>query len=574
MLLFGLPCLVWGQSCPDWPQQRLQREVTALAQQVAGWDHAYYQQGNSLIEDEVYDGLLRQLQHWQGCLQPITEDLPASPIAAPLRPYSPLVSRTVAAAQLPANGKIAHPVAHTGLHKLVDQAAVAQWMAGRQDLWLQPKVDGVAVTLVYRQGRLVSAISRGDGQHGENWLAKVQQIPAIPKYLPQAPAELVLQGELFLAVKQHRQQLHGGINARAKVAGLLMRSVATAQLSQLNFFPWAWPDGPESMSERLQQLAAFGFTLPQRYSISVSSVAEVEHWRREWFNAPLPFVTDGVVLHQGRTPAGRYWPAKPADWAVAWKYPVLQQVASVKQIEFTVGRTGKIAVVLQLEPIRIDDKTVKRVSLGSLSVWRQRDILPGDQIAIGLSGHGIPHVKQVVWRTQQRAPVLAPDPAAYHALSCFTWQRNCRQQFLARLVWLSGSQGLQIKGLSRAGWQQLIDGGLVDNLLSWLDISPAMLNQLPGLSAKRAQALYLQLELARQQPFQRWLMALGVPLSAEQLRDLHSWQQLQQMSAAQWQQIVGIGSLKAQQLHKFLQSDELQALVIQLQQHNISGFVP
>lgn len=550
LMVMGLLCgAALAQTCPEWLPERLQLEITALDGQLGRWDDAYYRLGNSQIDDEIYDGLLLQLQEWRRCVGEEGDNLRPLPV-----------------------GKVPHPVVQTGLRKQPNRRAVEQWMLGRRDLWVQPKVDGVAVTLVYRQGVLVSAISRGDGQKGENWLEKVKAIPAIPNVLSGVTANLILQGELFLMVNDHHQQIQGGINARSKVAGMLMRNASSAQLKQLGLFVWAWPDGPPDMVERLQQLAQMGFVLAQQYSKPVTTLAEVEQWRADWYRGPLPFVTDGVVIHQGREPQGRYWQAKPNDWAVAWKYPPAQQVARVKDVKFAIGRTGKIAVVLRLEPVRMDDKWIRRVSVGSLALWQKWDIVPGDHIAIGLMGHGIPHLKQVVWRTAERAAPIAPKPEDYHALSCFTLQSSCRQQFLARLVWLSSRDGLNISGLNKAGWQALIDQGLVNNLLDWLALTPEQLNAVPSLGTKRAQALYHQLRLARQQPFERWLIALGVPLSSLQVALLQSWPQVQQMTSAQWQELAGIGGKKARKVQEFLQDPSFLALVKILQQHNVSGF--
>lgn len=550
LVAIGLLCSsAWAGGCPDWSPERLRLEITALDHQLARWDEAYYRLGDSPIDDEIYDGLLQQLQDWQRCVGEQEDAVRALPA-----------------------GKVPHPVAQTGLRKLRDSRAVEQWMQGRHDLWAQPKVDGVAVTLVYRQGVLVSAISRGDGQKGENWLAKVKAIPAIPNVLPGSTANLVLQGELFLMVNDHHQQAQGGINARSKVAGMLMRNPPTGQLERLGLFVWAWPDGPPSIAERLQQLAAMGFVLPQQYSKPVTTLAEVEQWRAAWYSGPLPFVTDGVVIHQGREPQGRYWQAKLNDWAAAWKYPPAQQVARVTDVEFAIGRTGKISVVLRLEPVRMDDKWIRRVNVGSLALWQKWDIVPGDHIAISLMGHGIPHLKQVVWRAVARATPIAPKPEDYHELSCFTLQPGCRQQFLARLVWLSSRDGLNITGLNKAGWQALIDRGLVNNLLDWLELTPERLNAVPSLGGKRAQALYRQFRLAQRQPFERWPIALGVPLSPLQSATLQNWPQLQQMTSAQWQEMAGIGAQKARKVQEFLQHPAFLALVTTLQQHNVSGF--
>ncbi|MFZ1871354.1 MAG: NAD-dependent DNA ligase LigB [Chania sp.] len=554
LIAVGLLCsTAWAQTCPSWRPERLQLEITALNSQLERWDEAYYHQGRSLVDDEIYDSLLKQLQHWQNCAgkEPLAD----------VRPVLP-------------EGKTLHPVTQTGLRKLPDRVAVGQWMQGRSDLWVQPKIDGVAVTLVYQQGKLVSAISRGNGEKGEDWLEKVKAIPAVPQDLPRVPAQLVLQGELFLMVNDHRQQRLGGINARAKVAGMLMRKQLSPELKQLGLFVWAWPDGPPNMAERLQQLTAMGFAFTQQYSKPVNTLDEVEQWRISWHRDPLPFVTDGIVIHQGSAPEGRYWQAKPGDWAVAWKYPPAQQVARVTNVEFGVGRTGKITVVLLLEPVRMDDKWIRRVNVGSLSLWQKWDIAPGDHIAISLMGHGIPHFNRVVWRAVERQVPAAPNPENYHPLSCFTLQPGCRQQFLARLVWLSGTHGLNMSGLNEAGWQSLIDQGLVDDLLDWLILTPDQLNDIPGIGNKRAQSLYQRFRQARQQPFERWLIALGAPLSPIQVigAQAQNWQQMQQITPENWQKVAGIGAKRAGQLQAFLQSPVMLGLAKTLAEQEINGF--
>ncbi|VDZ55139.1 DNA ligase B [Serratia odorifera] len=459
-LWWAMCCAAAGaETCPAWRQERLSLEMTALEQQLTRWDVAYYQQGQGLIDDELYDSLRQKLRLWQSCAGSGDGDaLPALPV-----------------------GKTPHPVAHTGLRKLADRQAVVQWMRGRDALWVQPKVDGVAVTLVYQRGTLIGAISRGDGKQGEDWLEKVKSIPAVPSSLPDAPERVVLQGELFLIMTDHQQNLTGGVNARSRVAGALLRQRPSPLLAQIGLFVWGWPDGPATMAERLRQLATLGFPLAQAYTRSVNDVDGVEHWRSHWHQNPLPFVTDGVVIHQDSPPQGRYWRNKPAEWAVAWKYPAVQQVARVNKVIFRIGRTGKIAVVLALDPIRLDDKWVRRVNVGSLPLWQQLNALPGDHVAISLQGHGIPYLRDVVWRAVERQPLTVPDANRYHALSCFELQPGCRQQLIARLVWLSGAQGLNLRGVNEASWQALIEQSLVKNLVDWLTLTPQQLMAVPGI---------------------------------------------------------------------------------------------
>ncbi|MDU9086950.1 ATP-dependent DNA ligase, partial [Klebsiella pneumoniae] len=232
-------------TCPDWPPARGRQETSRLHQQIVAWKEAYWRQGASGVSDDVYDQLTLRLAQWRQCFPgatPEDDDLP------------------------PPTGDARHPVAHTGVRKLADEDSVARWMKNKSDLWIQPKVDGVAVTLVYRQGRLVQAISRGDGLRGEAWTARARQIPALAKVMTGELADSVLQGELFLRRDGHVQQQAGGMNARAKVAGLMMRADAAAALSQLDVFIWAWPDGPSDMRRRQQLLAQAGFKYSGQYT--------------------------------------------------------------------------------------------------------------------------------------------------------------------------------------------------------------------------------------------------------------------------------------------------------------------
>ncbi len=176
-------------TCPDWPPARGRQETSRLHQQIVAWKEAYWRQGASGVSDDVYDQLTLRLAQWRQCFPgatPEDDDLP------------------------PPTGDARHPVAHTGVRKLADEDSVARWMKNKSDLWIQPKVDGVAVTLVYRQGRLVQAISRGDGLRGEAWTARARQIPALAKVMTGELADSVLQGELFLRRDGHVQQQAGG----------------------------------------------------------------------------------------------------------------------------------------------------------------------------------------------------------------------------------------------------------------------------------------------------------------------------------------------------------------------------
>lgn len=543
----------YGQAaCPEWPQAQAEQEIARLNQQVTDWNNAYWREGRSDVSDDVYDQLLARLQQWQRCAS----------IASPRDDDPP-----------PATGAASHPVAHTGVRKLADKADVARWMRGKTDLWVQPKVDGVAVTLVYRDGRLVQAISRGNGRSGEAWTDKVRQIPAIPAITQGELANSVLQGEIFLQHTGHVQKQMGGMNARAKVAGMMMRRESPGQLAGLGLFIWAWPDGPQDMRQRLKLLEDGGFHHSARFSQPVTTVRQVEQWRGRWLTSALPFATDGVVVRRGQEPAGRYWSPGQGEWVAAWKYPPMSRLMEVRDIQFRIGRSGNIAVVARLEPERLDDKLVQRVSVGSLSRWKRLDIGRGDQLQISLAGQGIPRIDRVVWRVSPRDK---PQPPAerYTPLSCYFLAPGCSEQFLSRLVWLSSKPILNLDGVGESVWRAIQLTHPLEHLFSWLTLTPQQLARIPGISAARGQRLWHQFNLAREQPFLRWIQAMGIPIPQVALAGLagESWQQLQARNEAQWQRLPGVGAERARQLVIFLQHPEVAALAHWLGGQGIPGF--
>ncbi|MGY8829505.1 MAG: NAD-dependent DNA ligase LigB [Pseudomonadales bacterium] len=546
LLLFSSP--LWA-TCPDWSAPRAERELNALSRQLAEWDDAYHRLGQSPVADELYDQASVTLQHWRSCF-PAPHSAAVNPLASSAGPQP-------------------HPVAHTGLRKLPDKRAVAQWMANREELWIQPKVDGVAVSLVYHQGHLQQLISRGDGRQGQDWTQLAHQLPAIPAELPSA-LNLTLQGELYWRRPGHIQRQDGGQGARSKVAGLMSRKALSHEdAADIGLFIWDWPDGPASMLERLQQLSALGFTDSATFSHPLRSMADASIWREQWYSSALPFATDGVVLRQAQRPQAARWQAEPPHWAVAWKYPVGQALAVVQAVDFRIGRSGRITPVLRVQPVKLDDRRIEYVSVNSLQRWQALDIRPGDQVVIRLSGLTIPVLDSVFWHTQERAELPVPDARAYHALSCWQASADCASQFRARLAWLSGKQGLALPGVGPGTWEKLLQAGMINGLLDWLELTPEQLSRVPGLGPRSAAALQQSFQLARQRPQQAWLRALGVPSQVPLNAD---WDTLARRSSADWQRQPGIGPQRAAQLTAFFQHPEVKALQAQLRTAQIAGF--
>ena len=552
LILFFLPFFhlnTFAADCPDWAAARASSEVAALQQQIDRWDDAYHREGRSVIADELYDQSRLRLNEWRRCFK-----LPSPP--EPVRT---------------ASGPVAHPVAHTGLDKLHDTADIATWLRDRQNVWVQPKVDGVAVTLIYRNGRLHQAISRGDGVHGQDWTTSAKKIGAIPQQLKQSQ-DLLVQGELYWRLSGHKQALAGSANARATVAGLLGRKDLDAEhAAGIGLFVWDWPQGPNELPERIAALAQFGFPTTEPYSQAVASLNEAQHWRDHWYRSPLPFATDGVVLRQSLRPPAERWQARPPYWAVAWKYPFAQALADVRKVNFKIGRTGRITPVLELSPVMLDDRQIKRVSVSSLRRWQELDIRPGDQVAISLAGLTIPRLDSVVLRSTERADLTIPLASDFHALSCWQPTPGCESQFLARLTWLSGKQGLALPHVGRGTWEKLLETGRLNSLLDWLTLDGPELANIAGLGERSSARLLHSFHSARQRPFLQWLKALGLPPTGQAtLAD--SWQTLAQRNTEQWQAEAGIGPGRAAQLSAFFRDPQVLALSETLQAAGVDGF--
>lgn len=549
--------LCWQSSawavCPAWSPARAQEEISRLQQQIKQWDDDYWKEGKSEVEDGVYDQLSARLTQWQRCFGNETRDVMMPPL----------------------NGAVMHPVAHTGVRKMADKNALSLWMRERSDLWVQPKVDGVAVTLVYRDGKLNKAISRGNGLKGEDWTQKVRLISAVPQTVSGPLANSTLQGEIFLQRKGHIQQQMGGINARAKVAGLMMRQGNSDTLNSLAVFVWAWPDGPHLMTDRLKDLATAGFTLTQTYTRAVKNADEVAHVRNEWWKAKLPFVTDGVVVRAAKEPESRHWLPGQAEWLVAWKYQPVAQVAEVKAIQFAVGKSGKISVVASLAPVMLDDKKVQRVNIGSVRRWQEWDIAPGDQILVSLAGQGIPRIDDVVWRGAERTKPTPPENR-FNSLTCYFASDVCQEQFISRLVWLGSKQVLGLDGIGEAGWRSLHQTHRFEHIFSWLLLTPEQLQNTPGIAKSKSAQLWHQFNLARKQPFTRWVMAMGIPLTRAALNasDERSWSQLLLSTEQFWQQLPGTGSGRVRQVIEWKENAQIKKLGSWLAAQQITGFEP
>ncbi len=546
-------------ACPDWTAQQAQVEISTLRQRIADWDRSYHRDATSLIADEIYDQARAQLEAWQQCFAAANSNSNSNPAEAATQ------------ALQSARGTRELPFSQMGLRKF-SESQLHSWMHAREDLWVQPKVDGVAVTLVYQHGQLSQALSRGDGLAGQDWLEHAKTISAIPNTIPTAHATVTLQGELYVQQSAHIQAQGGGSHARTQVAGLLNRKqLSAAEGATIGIFVWEWPDGPARMPERLEQLAQLGFADSRTYSQPIQSFAQAKHWRTHWYNAPLPFASDGVVIKQSQRSITHARSSYPPFWAVALKYPLQQVLTTVTDVTFNIGRSGRITPIIHVQAVELDDKTIRKVSAGSVTRLQNTKLKIGDHVAIALSGHAIPQLKEVVWRSPHAQHIPLPNAQQYHRLSCWQASAGCEQQFLARLTWLSHQHSLQMPGIGAQTWQALIDAQHITSLTDWLQLTAEDLTTLPSFADKRSAQVAAAFARAKQQPFARWLKALGAP-TAINIKAADNWSTLAALSPTDWQQLRFLSAKNAQQAYAFFQHAGVHAIALELQQQQIDGF--
>nr|WP_233149089.1 hypothetical protein [Shimwellia pseudoproteus] len=260
---------------------------------------------------------------------------------------------------------------------------------------------------------------------------------------------------------------------------------------------------------------------------------------------------------------------------VAWKYPPATQVTGIKAVHFSVGKTGKISAVAQLEAVQLDDKLVRRVNIGTVARWRALDIVPGDQVQISLAGQGIPRIDKVIWRvTHRQRP--EPPQGTFTPLTCYFSSPECEPQFLARLLWLGSPGGLDINGIGPSTWRLLHQAWGFEHIFSWLGLSREQLQSTPGLSSARGLQLWHRFNMARRQPLARWVMAMGLPVSAAALNASAGshWREFYARDEHQWRRVPGMGVTRAHQLAGALRLPAVARLIAWLQAQQVPVFVP
>ena len=386
-----MPALGWSGVCPHWHHDEAIENIRHLASEVARHDQQYFHQNAPTISDDEYDALVSQLKQWQACFG-FTQTEPSSDAGS-------------------RKARVRHRAVMGSLKKASTADEVNNFLQGLSGsgVLVQPKIDGVAVELVYRHGRLAQATTRGDGHNGVDITRHIRHMPLIPATLGHWDGqEVVLHGELFARLDRTDPVLLARYaSARHLVAGQLNRSKSdSAVLRTFDFFPWHWINSSfVSGLDSIKTLAQMGFSLPLEHTHDVRSFEQVSQLLADYSGRQnFPFLMDGIVIKAASTVLRkqRGWSGNTPNWALAWKFSGQDAVSEVTKIVFTAGRTGRITPVVHINPVRIGKRTITRVSLGSVENLKRLDLATGDLISVSLKGSATPVFSQVLLRPQTR----------------------------------------------------------------------------------------------------------------------------------------------------------------------------
>ena len=486
----------WADDCPQWDQGETTEHISRLSDEVAYHDELYFNQNAPIISDGEYDALVARLKYWQACFPSIATGKPL----------------------IPHNKYTIHHHAPMGSLKKAQSAeevnSFLQRISGSGVL-VQPKIDGVAVELVYKNGLLIQASTRGNGEAGVDILHHIRQMPLIPETLSNHEKNpLILHGELFARLDTVSPSiLEQYASARHLVAGQLNRSDPEAEaLKAFDFFPWQWVNSPfNSDFQSINALAGMGFSLPLEHTHRTTAYPEIKQHLEHYATIKKPlFLMDGIVIKADsntlRNKLG--WTGDTPAWAMAWKFPPATTTSAVQAIEFTIGRTGNITPVVHIEPVTLNNRTISTLSLGSIQNLEKKGLAVGDRISIKLKGNALPVFAKVLFRPANRVSPERPDTSRYTPFTCLTIAPGCEKQFAARLIWLTGKQGLDLAAISKPVIYQWVQAGIIQTLVDILQLTPHSL-QLAGMHPWEIQQYFESIR--RPKSLEQLIRALSIP---------------------------------------------------------------
>jgi DNA ligase (NAD+) len=557
-----------------------------LRTQIAQHDYRYYVLDDPTVSDAEYDRLMQELR----ALEAAHPEL--------VSPDSP--TQRVAGAPSGAFGEVVHRIPMLSLDNAFSEEDVRGFdrriherlgVSGELEYVAEPKLDGLAVAVIYRDGRLERAATRGDGVTGEDVTANVRTIRAVPQRLRGTPPALLeARGEVFMPIarfeRMNREARERGekvfVNPRNAAAGSLRqldpRITAARPLSAF-FYALGVLEGataPAGQWELLQLLRELGLPVsPETRRVRGVEGCLAYYRSMGERRAGLPYQIDGVVYKlEPRADQERMgYVSRAPRWAIAHKFPADEATTVVKGIEFQVGRTGALTPVARLEPVFVSGVTVSNVTLHNIDEVQRKDVRVGDTVMVRRAGDVIPEVVSVVLgkRPEDTRPVELPSHCPVcgsqvlrvegEAVARCTGGFTCRAQRQEALRHFASRRALDIEGLGDKLLEQLVERDWVRSPADLYALTLPQLAQLERMGEKSAANLLAALEKSKHTTLPRLLYALGIREVGEATalalaRHFGSLERLMNADEAAIQHVPDVGPVVAAQLAAFFASED------------------
>ncbi len=582
-------------------RETAKERLVTLREELNLHAHRYYVQDAPLISDGEYDLLFQELLT-------LEEQFPELQT-----PDSP--SRRVGGAPLPQFETVEHRFPMLSLENAFNDDHLRDFEARLQrflktqttlSFMAEPKLDGLAVEIIYEQGLMTMGLTRGDGKHGETITNNLQTIASIPSKLCQPagkpiPARIEVRGEVFLAIQSFQElnenrQREGEplfANPRNAAAGSLRQldSTITAQ-RPLDFFAYGVGDPTAlpcaSQTEILQYLGELGFKINPlaKYCPDISTtIAHFHALAAQRDN--LPYEIDGMVVKVDDLSLQQRLgnKARSPRWAIAAKFPASQATTRLTDIIFSIGRTGAVTPVAVLEPVNVGGVMVSRATLHNEDEIKRKDLRVGDTVLIQRAGDVIPEVVKPIPENRDgtektiQMPEHCPEPECRHPLLRVSGESatrcpnpHCPAQRVRALSHFTGKAGLDIEGLGAKGVGQLMASGLVKDIPDLYHLQADDLAALDGWGNKSAEKTLIAINNSKKTGLAKFIAALGIRYVGEVTADLlaSSFSSLEQLLAASKDstdlllEIEGIGEQAAASTRDYFNDPAVQEMLHQL----------
>jgi len=499
------------------------REKVELLKKYA---HAYYVEDNPLVPDEVYDKLYHEVEKFEKEHPELI--LPDSP------------TQRVGGELLEGFQKAKHIKRMWSMEDVFSYEELLEWI-GRVEknvdkkptYYCEPKFDGASLNLIYENGLLKQAITRGDGVEGEDVTANARTIRSIPiridyRELIEIRGEVVIRKDDFDEVNKERLQAGEAVfaNPRNAAAGSLRQldPKVTAK-RRLFFYPWGVGENRLDfplLSQKMQFIYKLGFIEPPFHDMcKEAECIEKEYEKAVRLRDSFPVLMDGMVVKVDEIALQEVlgYTVKFPRWMCAYKFPAIEKMTKIKDIILQVGRTGVVTPVAVLEPVEIEGVIVERATLHNFDEIERKDVRIGDTVIIIRSGDVIPKITKVLtqYRTGQEKKIARPThcPVCGKELldegALIKCQNlDCPARVVNSMIYFASKQCLNIDGLGKKIVEQLYEAGLVKRLPDIFYLTEEKLLKLEGFKEKKAQNLLRSIAAIKGAPCWRFVNALGI----------------------------------------------------------------